>query len=145
MNSDLIQRRRPTRREPARLPQGFFDGMPGNVHSSGTRRNLVVSPSSTSRSHGFLGRFTSFFHRPQPIIGGSMEPQQPERRSISSRHLPRDVEVAPVRDKQALYVSPRQEPVSERVKGITNPTWWTRCVLFICCVSVPSTDTNGHQ
>jgi hypothetical protein len=46
---------------------------------------------------------------------------------------------------QALYVAPRQEPVSERVKRIKNPTRWTRFVLFICCVSVPGPDTNGHQ
>ncbi|OJA19455.1 hypothetical protein AZE42_05669 [Rhizopogon vesiculosus] len=145
MNSVLIQRRRRTRREHARPPQGFFDGVPDNVHSSGTHRSLALSLSSTSRPHALLGRFTSLFHRPQPVIGGSMELQRPERRGISSRHLPRDVEIAPVRDKQALYVAPRQETVNERVKRITNPTWWTRCVLFICCVSVPSPDTNGHQ
>ena len=81
---------------------------------------------------------------------------------MTSHPGPRAVEVAPVRDKQvcllpflrslkfddsvqALYVAPRQEPVSERVKRIKNPTRWTRFVLFICCVSVPGPDTNGHK
>ncbi|OJA14730.1 hypothetical protein AZE42_12705 [Rhizopogon vesiculosus] len=64
---------------------------------------------------------------------------------MSSHPSPHVIEVAPVRDKQALYVAPRQERLSDRVKRIKNPTWWARCVLFICCVSVPSANTNGHQ
>ncbi|OJA14071.1 hypothetical protein AZE42_11166 [Rhizopogon vesiculosus] len=141
--SDPIQRRRPARREHARLPQGFFDGVPDNVHPSGTRRSLAPSPSSTPRPHEFFGRFTSLFHRPQPTISVSIELQKAQRQHMSSHPGPRAVEVAPVRDKETLYVAPRQEPVSDRVKRIQNPTWWTRCVLFICCVSIPSPDSNG--
>ncbi|OAX40414.1 hypothetical protein K503DRAFT_620527 [Rhizopogon vinicolor AM-OR11-026] len=144
INSDPIQRRPPARCEHARLPQGFFDDAPDNVHASSTHRSLALSLSSTSRTHEFLGRFSSLFHRPHPTTGESSELQQSQRQHMTSHPGPHAVEVAPVRDKQALYVAPRQEPVSERAKHIKNPTWWTRCILFICCVSVPSTDTNGH-
>ncbi|OAX36720.1 hypothetical protein K503DRAFT_280779 [Rhizopogon vinicolor AM-OR11-026] len=47
-------------------------------------------------------------------------------------------------DKQSLYVAPQRTPTSEIAKGIKNPTWWTRCVLFICCVSSPA-ESEGHQ
>jgi len=51
---------------------------------------------------------------------------------------------------QALYVARRQERVSDMAKRIKNPTWWDRCILFICCVSIPpdandAQDTGGHQ
>jgi hypothetical protein len=29
-------------------------------------------------------------------------------------------------------------------KRIKNPTGWTRCILFICCVSIPQ-DANDAQ
>ncbi|OJA10477.1 hypothetical protein AZE42_09336, partial [Rhizopogon vesiculosus] len=144
MNSDPIQRQRPVQREHARLPQGFFDGALDNAHSSGTHHSLTLSSSSTSRPHNFLGRFSSLFHRPQPTNGESRELQQSKRQHETFHHSPHAVGVAPVRDRQALFVAPRQEPVSDQVKRIKNPTWWTRCVLFICCVSVPSPDTNSH-
>ncbi|OJA15176.1 hypothetical protein AZE42_05411 [Rhizopogon vesiculosus] len=99
--------------------------------SSGIRRSLALSPPSTSRPYEFLGRFTSLFHRPKQTIGESMELQQAQRQHMSSHPGPGAVEVAPVRDKQALYVAPRQELVSDRVKRIKNPAWWTH--------------TNGHQ
>src|SRR5437588_288522 len=121
-----------------------------------------MSPTSTSRPNVFFGRLSSLLQRPQPTIGESRELQQTQRQHMTSHPGPRAVEVAPVRDKQvcllpflrslnfdnsvqALYVAPRQEPVSERVKRIKNPTRWTRCVLFICSVSLPSPDTNSHQ
>jgi hypothetical protein len=44
---------------------------------------------------------------------------------------------------QALYVARRPERTSEQATRIKNPTWWTRCILFICCVSTQSTE--GHQ
>jgi len=51
---------------------------------------------------------------------------------------------------QALYVARRPERPSDIAKRIKNPTWWTRCILFICCVSIPpdpddAQDTNYHQ
>ncbi|OAX35559.1 hypothetical protein K503DRAFT_784990 [Rhizopogon vinicolor AM-OR11-026] len=52
--------------------------------------------------------------------------QQAQTQHMSSHPGPRAVKVAPVRDKQALFVSPRQETVSDLVKRIKNPTWWTR-------------------
>ncbi|OJA11537.1 hypothetical protein AZE42_09866 [Rhizopogon vesiculosus] len=145
MNSDPIQHQRPARREHVSLSQGFFDDAPDNVHSSSTHRSLALPLSLTLRPHEFLGRFSSLSHRRQLTTGESRELQQSQRQHMTSHPGPHAVEVAPLRDKQALYVAPRQEPISERVKRITNPTWWTRCVLFICCVSVPSPDTNGHQ
>jgi hypothetical protein len=57
---------------------------------------------------------------------------------------------------QALFVAPRPKRASSIAKRIKNPTWWTRCILFICCVSIPpdaddardlnnAQDTGGHQ
>ncbi|OAX32370.1 hypothetical protein K503DRAFT_616012 [Rhizopogon vinicolor AM-OR11-026] len=115
--------------------------------SSGTRRRRSLSPSSTSRPHDFFSRFSSLFYRTQPTTSESIELQQSQRQHMHSHSSPRTVEVAPVRDKQALYVAPQQEQLSDRVKHIKNPTWWTRCILFICCVSIPSPDTvtDGHR
>ncbi|OJA12570.1 hypothetical protein AZE42_13024 [Rhizopogon vesiculosus] len=45
---------------------------------------------------------------------------------------------------QALFVARRPERVSDMVKRIKNPTWRTRCILFICCISIPQ-DTNDTQ
>jgi hypothetical protein len=44
---------------------------------------------------------------------------------------------------QALFVARRQERTSEQATRIENPTWWTRCILFICCVSTQRAE--GHQ
>ncbi|OJA19815.1 hypothetical protein AZE42_12341 [Rhizopogon vesiculosus] len=120
---------------------GYSLDRPWLSQSSGTRRRRALSPSSTPRRHDLFGRFSSLFHRPRPTTSESMELQQPQRQHMHSHSSPRTVDVAPVRDKQALYVTPRQERLSDRVKHIKNPTWWTRCILFICCVSVPSPDT----
>ncbi|OJA19456.1 hypothetical protein AZE42_05668 [Rhizopogon vesiculosus] len=144
MYSDPIQRRRPALREHDRLPQGFFDSAPDNVYSSSTRRRHALSPSSTLHPPKFLSRFFSLFHPPQPTTGESMDLQQSQRSSISSHPGPRAVEVATVRDKETLFVARRPEQTSDNVQRITNPTWWTR-ILFLCCVSVPSADTNGRQ
>jgi len=51
---------------------------------------------------------------------------------------------------QALYVAPRPERINDRAKRIKNPTRWTRCILFICCVSIrqdacDAQDTNHSQ
>ncbi|KAJ8587150.1 hypothetical protein M405DRAFT_822039 [Rhizopogon salebrosus TDB-379] len=51
-------------------------------------------------------------------------------------------QVALVRDKQSLYVAPRQERFGDRAQRIKNPTWWTRCILVICCVSRATTNTD---
>ncbi|OJA12760.1 hypothetical protein AZE42_09099 [Rhizopogon vesiculosus] len=101
MDRDPIQRQRPARREHARLPHGFFDGAPQH----GTHRSFSPSPSSTSRPHEFLVRFTSLFHSPQPTIGESMELQQGQRQHMSSHPGPSAIEVAPVRDKQVRLLS----------------------------------------
>ncbi|OJA21076.1 hypothetical protein AZE42_09133 [Rhizopogon vesiculosus] len=104
-----------------------------------------MSPSSTLRPPNFVGHFSSLFHPPRPTTGESMELQQPQKRSISSHPGPCAVEVATVRDKEALFVARRPEQMSDKVKRIKNTTWWTRCILFLCCVSVQSTDINGRQ
>ncbi|OJA09773.1 hypothetical protein AZE42_11472 [Rhizopogon vesiculosus] len=108
---------------------------------SGTPRRRALSPSSTTYPHVFFGRFSSVFHRPQPTTSESMELQQHRTPSTSSHPGPRAIEVAPVRDKQALFVARRPEQASDKLKRIKNPTWWTRCILFICCASAPSPDT----
>ncbi|KAJ8591576.1 WD40 repeat-like protein [Rhizopogon salebrosus TDB-379] len=73
----------------------------------------------------------------------SIELQQPPPRSAVSGHSPHAIDVAAVRDKEALYVARRPERTSEQATRIENPTWWTRCILFICCVSTQRTE--GHQ
>ena len=51
---------------------------------------------------------------------------------------------------QALFVAPRPKRASSIAKRTKNLTWWTRCILFICCVSIPqdasdAQDTNHPQ
>jgi len=51
---------------------------------------------------------------------------------------------------QTLYVGRRQESATDKAKRIKNPTWWNRCILFICCVSIPQDahdgqNTGGHR
>ncbi|OJA12174.1 hypothetical protein AZE42_05963 [Rhizopogon vesiculosus] len=52
-------------------------------------------------------------------------------------------DVPAVRDKQILHDAPWSGRPSDQAKRIKNPTWWTRCVLFICCASAQ--DINGRQ
>ncbi|KAJ8586885.1 hypothetical protein M405DRAFT_822557 [Rhizopogon salebrosus TDB-379] len=94
---------------PPQLPRGFFDDALDSVHSSTThasssaqrRRHAQLAPSSGSRSHTILGRFSSVFHRSQPIIDRSIKLQPPSRRrSVSSHQSFPAAEVAPVRDRQ---------------------------------------------
>ncbi|OJA20568.1 hypothetical protein AZE42_13037 [Rhizopogon vesiculosus] len=100
------------------LPQGFFDGAPNNVHFSSTSRHRALLPSSTSRPRYFLGRFPSLFHRPQSTIGESVELQRPQRLSHPD---PSVAEVAPVHDKQALFVARQPEQTSDKVKTDQEP------------------------
>ena len=37
------------------------------------------------------------------------------------------------------------EHASDIAKRIKNPTWWTRCILFICCVSIPQDAADDAQ
>jgi len=63
---------------------------------------------------------------------------------------------SPMISVQTLFVAPRPKRTSSIAKRIKNPTRWTRCILFICCVSIPpdaddacdtnnAQDTGGHQ
>ncbi|OAX36794.1 hypothetical protein K503DRAFT_801738 [Rhizopogon vinicolor AM-OR11-026] len=52
-------------------------------------------------------------------------------------------DVPVVRDKQTLHDAPWLGRSSDQAKRIKNPTWWTRCVLCICCASAQ--DINGMQ
>ncbi|OJA11286.1 hypothetical protein AZE42_05692 [Rhizopogon vesiculosus] len=70
-------------------------------------------------------------------------PHNPGPTISQHQHSPSPVEVAAVRDKQALYVARRPEPVSEQVKRTKKLTWWSRCILFICCVSTAGVGTDG--
>ncbi|OJA11289.1 hypothetical protein AZE42_05695 [Rhizopogon vesiculosus] len=56
------------------------------------------------------------------------------------QHSPRPVLVA-----AALFVARRPEPVSEQVKHIKELPWWSRCILFICCVPTACVGTVGVQ
>jgi len=45
---------------------------------------------------------------------------------------------------QQLYVArpkPKPKPVSGK-KDLKYDTWWVRCILFVCCVSIPKRDGN---
>ncbi|KAJ8583333.1 WD40 repeat-like protein [Rhizopogon salebrosus TDB-379] len=119
MNTDAWQR--PAQLKHAhQLPQGFFDSTRDGVHSSAIRDpHLHASTRRLALSSPSLQRRTQIDALPD--------------------HSLRAVEVAAVRDKQALYVAPPRESLSEKAKRIKNPTWWIRCVLFIICVSPPNT------
>ncbi|KAJ8587074.1 WD40 repeat-like protein [Rhizopogon salebrosus TDB-379] len=142
--------RRPAQIEHARrLQRGFFDSRDG-VHSSAmpsthphsSTRPRALAPSSASRPYAFLSRFSSFFYHSQPNnTRESIEHQHSQSRNIASQHSPSPVKVAVVRDKQALYVTRRPERVSDQAKRIKDPTWRTRCILFICCIF--ARDANG--
>ncbi|OJA15174.1 hypothetical protein AZE42_05413 [Rhizopogon vesiculosus] len=112
--------------------------------SSGTRRSLALSSSSTSRPHEFIDRFTSLFHR-QPTTSESIELQQAQTQHMSSRPRPHIVEVAPAQDNQAcllsffqslkfddsvqpVYVAPRQERLSDWLKYDDK----RKLILVIC-------------
>ncbi|OAX31864.1 hypothetical protein K503DRAFT_870448, partial [Rhizopogon vinicolor AM-OR11-026] len=123
----------------------LFNGAQDNVHSSNTHCSLALSSSLTSRPHKLLGHFSSLFYLPQPTIGESKELQQTQGQHMTSHPGPRAAEVAPVWDKQALYLAPRQETVSERVKCIKNPAWWTCRVVFICGVTCICSQTRHQQ
>ncbi|OAX36722.1 hypothetical protein K503DRAFT_280878 [Rhizopogon vinicolor AM-OR11-026] len=151
MNTDATTRHPTQLDNTHRLPRDFDDTRDG-VHSStvrGThsrstvRRRRAPARSSTSRPYAFLSRLSSLVHRSQATTDQSTELQQRQRQSITSHHSPQIVEVAAVRDKEALFVARRPERVRDMVKRIKNPTRWTRIILFICCVSLP--DTNDPQ
>ncbi|KAJ8587075.1 WD40 repeat-like protein [Rhizopogon salebrosus TDB-379] len=146
---DANATRRPDQLEHARrlIPRGFFgdaqDGVhpsvtPGNHSRSSTCRR-PLPPSSSWRPRALLAHFSSLFHSSPPNTNEPVEFQQRSRRSMPSQHIdsPHPVEVPAVRDKETLFVAGRPERISDMVKRIKNPTWWTRCVLFICCVSIP--------
>ncbi|KAJ8583332.1 hypothetical protein M405DRAFT_514649 [Rhizopogon salebrosus TDB-379] len=150
---DIDATQHPAKREHShRLPRGFFDDARDSDHFPAIRERHIrfsippehsLSPSPQSRSRALIGRFSSIFRRPPLKAHGLTGPQQRRRQSISSNHSPRVVEVSAGRDKQTLYVAPRRQCVSDKVKDIKNPSLWTRCVLFFICASPQS--AKGHQ
>ncbi|KAG1797756.1 uncharacterized protein HD556DRAFT_1355098 [Suillus plorans] len=93
------------------------------------------------RPDALIDRLSSFF-RSQPHNDEEIElPQRPRR--------PHVVEVAAVRDRQALYVAPRPrprprtQPNGTATHAQSQPiTWWAHVVLFLCCVSLQHTHGN---
>ncbi|OAX35011.1 hypothetical protein K503DRAFT_773932 [Rhizopogon vinicolor AM-OR11-026] len=106
--------------------EAYFDDARNSVHSSATPgthvrssacRRRALSPSSTSRIHAILNRFSSLFPRSQPNADSeSIELPHNPGPSISqhqhSRNSPRPVEIAAVCDKQLSYVAQRPELVA---------------------------------
>lgn len=93
-------------------PDGNYSSAPGYHNSSARHRHGPFRPSG-SRSRVLFSRLSSLLR--QLNTDETTELQQPPRRSIFSRHGPHVVEVAAIRDKQALYVAPRPR-VDDKVK-----------------------------
>ncbi|OAX38462.1 hypothetical protein K503DRAFT_800435 [Rhizopogon vinicolor AM-OR11-026] len=117
---------------------------PGTRPHSSARRRPALSSSSASRPHDIVIRFFLPLRRPQPNADESMELiHNPGSTTSRHQHSPHPVLVAPMRDREALYVSPQPKRVSEQVKRIRKPTWWACCILFICCVCDAGVGTDG--
>ncbi|KAG1735981.1 hypothetical protein EDB19DRAFT_1056845 [Suillus lakei] len=95
---------------------------------------LEQSQMSSDSLPDTLGRLSSLFRSP-PDTNEAIELRQLSRPTVSSRCSPHVVEVAAMRDKQALYVARRPETANEKARRIKNPKPWVRVVLFLCCVS----------
>ncbi|KIK41589.1 hypothetical protein CY34DRAFT_805883 [Suillus luteus UH-Slu-Lm8-n1] len=87
-------------------PDGGYSPAPGYHNSSARHRRGPFKPLG-SRSRVLFSRLSSLLRRSQINVNQTMEPQHPPRRSIFSRRGIHAVDVAAVRDKQALYVAPR--------------------------------------
>ncbi|KAG2341155.1 WD40 repeat-like protein [Suillus weaverae] len=93
---------------------------------------------SGSRPGALIGRLSSLFRSPLDA-DEVIEVQHCPGPTTSSHCSPCVIEVAPMRDREVLFVARRPETVSEKAKRIKNPKPWVRVVLFLCCVS-PGTD-----
>ncbi|KAG2038630.1 WD40-repeat-containing domain protein [Suillus americanus] len=97
---------------------------------------------SGSRSDALIDRLSSLF-RPQPHTNEEIQLSQYSRD-------PHVVEVAAMRDRQALYVAPRPrphphtQPNGTATHAQSQPIpWWAHVVLFFCCTSAQHTDGNA--
>jgi WD40 repeat protein len=146
-------------------PDGNYSPAPGYHNSSARHRRDPIRP----RSRVLVSRLSSLLRRSQINADQTTELQRPPRRNIFSHRGPHAVDVAAIRDKQALYVAPRPR-VNDTVKPqhgqaqasipqtppattgaagaaaqsspvviINKPPWWARLVLFICCASAQYT------
>lgn len=95
-------------------PDGDYSPAPGYHNSSARHRRGPFKPLG-SRSRVLFSRLSSLLRRSQINVDQTMEPQQPPRRSIFSRRDIHAVDVAAIRDKQALYVAPRPR-VNDKVR-----------------------------
>lgn len=87
-------------------PDGGYSPAPGYRNSSARHRRGPFKPLG-SQSRVLFSRLSSLLRRSQNNVDQTMELQQPPRRSIFSRRDIHAVDVAAIRDKQALYVAPR--------------------------------------
>lgn len=106
-----------------RLPPGFFDDAREGANSSTTRGTHPHSsvrrrrvPSSGSHPRIIFGRFSSLFSRSQLNAGEATKQSQHHRQTIFAPRGPHVVEVAAVRDKQALFVARRPERDSDKAQ-----------------------------
>lgn len=95
-------------------PDGDYSSAPRNHNSSARHHRGPFRPLG-SRSRVLFSRLSSLFRRSQINADQTTELQQPPRQSIFSRRGPHVVDVAAIRDKQALYVAPRPR-INDKVK-----------------------------
>lgn len=96
-------------------PDGNHYSVPG-YHNSSARHRRGSFRLSGSRSRVLFSRLSLLIRHSQLNTDKTTALQQPPRRSIFSRRGPHAVEVATIRDKQALYVSPPRPRVNNKVK-----------------------------
>ncbi|KAG2079250.1 WD40 repeat-like protein [Suillus decipiens] len=97
-----------------------------------------------------IGHLFSLF-RSLPATSEEIEPPIYPRQTTSSYHSPHVVNVAAIRDKQALYVAPRPKRDRSRTQpaGTTMQSrplsLWAHLVLFLCCASPQQAEQTQQQ
>ncbi|KAG2130800.1 uncharacterized protein EDB93DRAFT_74116 [Suillus bovinus] len=139
-NSDSDVTRPAQSKNAGRVPLGFFDGMQGNIHSSASRSVHHPSPSRSPQhalissvriSRAFFDYLPLLFRHSRPPTNEATTLQQDSRQTIFSRRSTPTVEVAAVRDKQALYVAPRPAHEKRRCYRKLNLPRYQRLLLLI--------------
>ncbi|KAG1746145.1 hypothetical protein EDB19DRAFT_380440 [Suillus lakei] len=108
-----------------------------------------------SRPGVHIGRCLSSLFRSPPATIEKIEPLMCPMQTTPSRRSPHVVEVAAMRDKQALYVAPRPERDRSRTTwsagtAVTTAqsgplSLWAHLVLFLCCASPRQAEQTQDQ
>ncbi|KAG2153033.1 WD40-repeat-containing domain protein [Suillus bovinus] len=131
------------------LLSGFFNDVTGRADPSGTygnhrrpssRRPRTVVPSFGSARALFI-RLSSLLHRFQHRTNEEIELSQRSGRPIFSRHHPRVIEVAAVKDREVIFTAPppakkpQQQSQSDAQGSYTTQLPPGHLVLLLCCAS----------